>query len=36
MTGISFHMQWPLTQREQLVFHYGSISTPFLIVEIYL
>jgi hypothetical protein len=43
MTGISFHMQWPLTsqlhgsvsQREQLVFHYGSISTPFLIVEIY-
>jgi hypothetical protein len=36
MTGISLHMQWPLTsqshssvsQREQLVFHYGSNSTP--------
>jgi hypothetical protein len=34
--GISLHMQWPLTsqsrgslsQREQLVFHYGSNSTP--------
>jgi hypothetical protein len=36
MTGISLHMQWPLTsqfhgsvsQREQLVFRYGSNSTP--------
>jgi hypothetical protein len=36
MTDISLHMQWPLTsqphgsvsQREQLVFHYGSNSTP--------
>jgi hypothetical protein len=31
MTGISLHVQWPLTsqsQREQLVFHYGSNSTP--------
>jgi hypothetical protein len=36
MTGISLHMQWPLTsqshgsvsQREQLVFCYGSNSTP--------
>jgi hypothetical protein len=35
MTGISLHMQWPLTsqlhgsvsQREQLVFRYGSNST---------
>jgi hypothetical protein len=35
MTGIFLHMQWPLTsqshgsdsQREQLVFHYGSNST---------
>jgi hypothetical protein len=38
MTSISLHMQWPLTsqlrgsvsQREQLVFHYGSNSTPCL------
>jgi hypothetical protein len=36
MTDNSLHMQWPLTsqshgsvsQREQLVFHYGSNSTP--------
>jgi hypothetical protein len=36
MTSISLQMQWPLTsqshgsvsQREQLVFHYGSNSTP--------
>jgi hypothetical protein len=36
MTGNSLHMQWPLTsqshgdvsQREQLVFRYGSNSTP--------
>jgi hypothetical protein len=36
MTGISLYMQWPLTsqshgsvsQREQLVFHYGSNSMP--------
>jgi hypothetical protein len=36
MTGISLHMQWPLTsqlhgsvsQREQLFFRYGSNSTP--------
>jgi hypothetical protein len=36
MTNISLHMQWPLTsqshgsvsQREQLVFSYGSNSTP--------
>jgi hypothetical protein len=36
MTGISLHMQWPLTskahgsfsQREQLVFGYGSNSMP--------
>jgi hypothetical protein len=36
MTGISLHMRWPLTsqshgsvsQREQLVFSYGSNSTP--------
>jgi hypothetical protein len=36
MTGISWHMQWPLTsqshgsvsQREQLFFCYGSNSTP--------
>jgi hypothetical protein len=36
MTGISLHIQWPLTsqlhrsvsQREQLFFCYGSNSTP--------
>jgi hypothetical protein len=36
MTSISLHMQWPMTsqshgslsQREQLVFHYRSNSTP--------
>jgi hypothetical protein len=36
MTGNSLHIQWPLTselhgsvsQREQLVFRYGSNSTP--------
>jgi hypothetical protein len=41
MTGISLHMQWPLTfqshgsvsQREQLVFHYGSNSNSFCILK---
>jgi hypothetical protein len=39
MTGNSLHMQWPLTsqlhgsvsQREQLVFRYGSNSTPYFL-----
>jgi hypothetical protein len=43
MTGISLHMQWPLTsqshgivsQREQLVFCYGSNSTLVLSQSVY-
>jgi hypothetical protein len=42
MTGISLHMQWPLTsqlhgsfsQNEQLVFCYGSNSTPKYIFKV--
>jgi hypothetical protein len=43
MTGISLHMQWPLTaqshgsasQREQFVFRYGSNSTPLTFLVIF-
>jgi hypothetical protein len=42
MTGISLHMQWPLTsqlhgtvsQREHLAFCYGSNSTPLALDKI--
>jgi hypothetical protein len=34
MTGISFHLQWSLTS-QSLVFHYGSNSTPGMILKRY-